>query len=372
MAFRFLHTSDLHLGKPFGRFDEAIRGRLREARHAVIGRLAKAARAAEAPFVLLAGDTFDAETPSPQTLAQALQAMAQASDLTWVLMPGNHDSLAATELWRRIAADAVPNVRLALEPEVMMLTPDVALLPAPCTQRHPGRDLTLWMDGAATPDGCARIGLAHGGIAGFDGMEAAAIIPPDRAEQSGLAYLGLGDWHGQMQIGQSTWYSGTPEQDSFKHVGPGGALIVSVDGAQCDVTTCPIGQFHWQSIAVDLLPGDTGIDQVTSALPHPEQRRDSLIDLRLRGRQTLVERAAIDQLCARIGAEFGAFFVDASELQSQALVADLDTIEATGALRDAAEALMARAEDTGATGADRATSAAALNALFSIMSEASS
>ena len=38
--FRFLHSSDLHLGKAFGGYPEGIRNRLREARHGAIARLA--------------------------------------------------------------------------------------------------------------------------------------------------------------------------------------------------------------------------------------------------------------------------------------------------------------------------------------------
>ena len=38
--FRFIHSSDLHIGKRFGNFPEDLRGRLREARHGVIARLA--------------------------------------------------------------------------------------------------------------------------------------------------------------------------------------------------------------------------------------------------------------------------------------------------------------------------------------------
>ena len=105
MTFRFLHASDLHLGKPFGGYPEGIRNRLREARHAAIGRLAQAARQGGAQVVLLAGDSFDAETPAPDTLRQALRAMAEEADIRWIMLPGNHDSLAASELWRRIATD---------------------------------------------------------------------------------------------------------------------------------------------------------------------------------------------------------------------------------------------------------------------------
>ena len=42
--FRFIHSSDLHLGKRFGDFSGDLPSRLREARHMVIGRLAQHAR----------------------------------------------------------------------------------------------------------------------------------------------------------------------------------------------------------------------------------------------------------------------------------------------------------------------------------------
>ncbi|MFC3119493.1 hypothetical protein ACFOHS_19610 [Jhaorihella thermophila] len=44
MGFRFIHSSDLHLGKGFGTLPEDLRGRLIEARHEVLARLAQAAR----------------------------------------------------------------------------------------------------------------------------------------------------------------------------------------------------------------------------------------------------------------------------------------------------------------------------------------
>ena len=49
--FRFIHTSDLHIGKRFGNMPEDLRGRLREARHTVIERLASQARDAGATAV---------------------------------------------------------------------------------------------------------------------------------------------------------------------------------------------------------------------------------------------------------------------------------------------------------------------------------
>ena len=219
---RLLHTADLHLGKPFGRLPEDLRGRLREARHGAIGRLAAAARAHGAADILVAGDTFDSQTPAPATVRQALQAMAADPGLTWWLLPGNHDSLAAADLWERIARDAPPNVRPLRTPEPVAMAPGAVLLPAPCTERRPGRDLTAGMADVATPEGALRIGLAHGAVRDFSEDGNPALIPPDRAETAGLAFLALGDWHGRLAIGDRTWYAGTPEADGFKHAGVAG------------------------------------------------------------------------------------------------------------------------------------------------------
>jgi exonuclease SbcD len=98
IMLRFIHTSDLHLGKRFGRMPEELRGRLAEARHSVIARLTELARSNNAAAILVAGDVFDTETPSPSILRQALQAMAAEPRVKWVLIPGNHDSLVADEL----------------------------------------------------------------------------------------------------------------------------------------------------------------------------------------------------------------------------------------------------------------------------------
>ena len=108
--FRLIHSADLHLGRRFGNLPESLRGRLIEARHQILPRLAAAARDHGARDILLAGDTFDTETPSDQVWKQALAAMAEAGDLRWWLLPGNHDSLGAESLWTRIAAQGHPNL----------------------------------------------------------------------------------------------------------------------------------------------------------------------------------------------------------------------------------------------------------------------
>ena len=384
MAFRFLHTSDLHLGKGFGGFPEAVRNRLAEARHAAIARLAQAARTGGATTVLLAGDTFDAETPSPQTLRHALRAMADEDDIRWVLLPGNHDSLAATELWRKIAGDAPANLTTALTPDPQPLARDAWLLPAPCTQRRPGRDLTEAMT-AATPDQALRIGLGHGAIADFSGEDdVAGIIPPDRAARSGLHYLALGDWHGQMQVTPATWYSGTPEPDSFKHARAATALLVDIDhpGAPAQVTPVDTGSFRWHDPQIDLLPGadvpvlvqaalyavpDAAPNSALSGLP---ARRNQLVRLTATGRLTLAERAELEAQLARAAPDFGWFTSDLTRLSVEARPDDLDLIDRAGALRHAAERLLAEAQDATLAQSARDVAASALSRLYAYAQQA--
>ena len=97
-SIRFLHTSDLHLGKRFGRFAEETRMALLQARQEILARLAKLAQAHDATHVLIAGDMFDTETPSDRVQRHALAAMGAAPELQWWIIPGNHDSGAAEPL----------------------------------------------------------------------------------------------------------------------------------------------------------------------------------------------------------------------------------------------------------------------------------
>ncbi len=376
---RFLHAADLHLGKAFGRFPEDLRGRLREARHGSIARLAAAARAHGAADVLVAGDTFDSQTPAPATVRQALQAMAADPGLRWWLLPGNHDSLAASDLWDRIGREAPPNVRPLLDPAPVALAPGVVLLPAPCTQRRPGRDLTAGMPEAATPEGALRVGLAHGAVRDFSEDGNPSLIPPDRAETAGLAFLALGDWHGQLRIGGCTWYAGTPEADGFKHaaaadVAPG-ALVVTLGGALGGGAPAAVpvatGAMTWAGCALDLLPGDDPGARLEALLPPVARRRDTLLRLTATGRTGLAGEAALVAAVAAVEHDFAFLEADRGGLAVAHAPADLEVFGAPGtALRAAADALRAEADDVALSAEGRAAAVAALSRLYTFAGDA--
>lgn len=364
MSFRFIHTSDLHLGRRFGSYPEEVRGRLVEARHGAIRRLASVAREHDAAHVLIAGDIFDTETPAHPVLRQALAAMAEHAAVNWWLLPGNHDSLAAEALWDRISQDAPANVHALTTPAPVRLDGGATLLPAPVTRRYPGRDLTEVLDTMPSADGSLRIGLAHGAVVGFE-EEAPGVIRPDRDRIAGLDYLGLGDWHGAREIGPRTRYSGTPEYDRFRHTGRGTCTVVTLEapGALPQVREVETGQFYWADPRLSLLPGEDPVTALHAAIP-ATGRRDSLLSLRVQGRTRLPDRANLQRAANAVAPDFWFFTLSLDGLETEFDAADLDDIDRGGALRLAAEALRDDALDEKLSEDERQAAAAALNRLY--------
>lgn len=370
--FRFIHSSDLHLGKPFGRMAEELRGRLIEARFRKIEALADCAEREGASHILLAGDTFDAETPSPTTRRQAIRAMARDKGMRWIILPGNHDSLAADELWRTLASECPENVTLALTAKPIPLTEGVTLLPAPCPARRAGRDLAAWMDAAEAPDGNLRIGLAHGAVQSFAEDGSADTLAPDRAARARLDYLALGDWHGQMQVEPRTWYSGTPETDRFKHEGRAGALAVTLTdpGAPPEVVPVETGEFLWQREALRFTPDADPLAQMEALLPDEAARRNVLMRLEFEGRIRPETRAALLNRLASVAPDFAAFDWREGALAVEYDIDDLDRIDKAGVLRAAAETLQSETLDPTLSEGQRVTARNALNRLYGYAVEA--
>lgn len=367
---RFVHMADLHLGKPFGTFDEDTRAALKAARLEALAAAGALAQEKGANFVLIAGDTFDAEAPPSRLVRRALDAMAACPDITWVWMPGNHDSLAAVDLWERLAQDKPANVVLATTPEVIPIGSDVAILPAPPAVRSPGYDLTEWMSTADTGTRI-RIGLAHGGVTEFGTEDGGlAVIPPNRAALSNLDYLALGDWHGQMQITPQTWYAGGPEADSFKGHAPAGVLLVDIDGhGQLPrVQQVPLGKYSWHRIETSFFPDSDPVAILNEALPKTD-RTFALVKFIGTGRLSLSELAALRLACEDVADQFHYFDANLMKVGIAQTVDDLNLIAQSGALRVAAESIFAATSTEGRTVEDARIAEMALSRLFDLAQE---
>ena len=369
--FSFFHTSDWHLGKPFGRYEEDLRGRLREARYTIIRRTALAAQERQAQVVLVAGDVWDSPEPTSALLRQSLDAMGSHEDLKWALLPGNHDLLLDGGMWERLTDDEnrPENVIFLLREEPVEIAPKVFLLPAPCRRKNPGRDLTEWMDRAETPEGALRIGVAHGSVREFStDRPHSSVINPGRVERARLDYLALGDWHGTYDAGDRCWYSGTPEPDRFRKNDPGNCLWVQLagPGEKPSVERLATKQFAWIHADIELFPGLAPEETLRDCVPEHHDPRDTLLQLRLIGRASLEERAAWERSLDELEPSLAFLGRDLAALQVQYEAEDLDRIDrAGGVLRGAAEALHSEARNPTLSEDQRSVAREALNRLYS-------
>lgn len=353
---RFIHSADVHLGKPFGFLDDEAAPLLRDARFEALSRLAELACEHGAFHILLAGDTFDAVQIGNATLDRAIDIMGRRGGVRWHLIPGNHDFHQPHGLWDRAARKGLPsNVRIHLERVPVALEADDArafLLPAPLFHAGSADDPTAWMD-APTPEGALRIGLAHGAVTSFEEGTAMAPIPPDRTVRSGLDYLALGDWHRRIEVNPRTFYAGTPEPDSFRRAGDdsrcngGEALLVELSGPGSPPMVTPLstGRYTWHQIETRLheRADVDALAERIEALGLPERL---LVDLSLEGVISLGTRDVLeDRIIERFGATLRWLRVRDPRLLLEPDDADLASMGENGLVRTAAERLQGMVRD---------------------------
>lgn len=365
MAFRFIHTADWQVGKPFSSVAGDAGAALRRQRIDTITNIAKLAGEHRVDAVLVAGDAFDSNEVEDRTINQLLAALAPF-DGTWVFLPGNHDAALPHSVWSRLRhLQPSDNIVIADRPEPIELQHRRAvILPAPLRRRRESSDLTAWFDGAVTPDGAIRVGLAHGSVANRlpGGSEAANTIADDRAQRANLDYLALGDWHGSLQIADRTWYSGTPETDRHRDNQSGNVLLVEIEGhgAAPQVVQVPTGAFAWRRLEVTLVDGRAdALPQALQELQVDHQR--AVIELTVTGIVSLAERHALERELSAWRARLHHLVIDDTGLLEEPTDDDIDAL-GTGFVGLAVERLRAISGDPAHP--DKAAARVALRMLF--------
>ena len=343
---RFIHTADWQIGKPFKQFGDRETV-LRQARLTAIENIGRLAETEKVAHVLVAGDVYDTEAPTPRTLLEPLERMRQFENVEWHLLPGNHDPHRPKGIWDRIREQGTPaNVRLHLTAEPALLDTEAALLPAPLTRKSEGSDLSEWMDQAETPSGAIRIGIAHGSVVGFGiGGEAINPVDPRRVERAGLGYLALGDWHRTMKVGPAVWYSGTPEPDRSGSQEVGQALVVDIagPGAPARVTEHAVGTYRWVT-REEYLTDIAELADLEARLRSLSDLSRTIMRLYLRGALPLAGRAELDRRLLGVSAAMFHLNLDDAGLSARPTEADLESIDFGGVLRHAADRLKSMAD----------------------------
>lgn len=344
MSLTLLHTADWQIGKQFAPIAGDAGAMLRAQRLETIRALATLASERRVDVVLVAGDVFEDNAVSDETLRRTMNALAGFQG-PWVLLPGNHDAALVQSAWSRLRRlDIVPdNVVLATDPEPVELCDGrLCLLPAPLQRRHEVRDLSDYFDAVETGSGVFRVGLAHGAVRNRLPEESEAMNPisDTRADSARLDYLALGDWHGTLEIAPRTWYAGAAEPDRFKSNDPGNVLLVELTepGESPRVEKLHVGRFCWQQFEF-AVADEASIVVLDGRIGALADVSNTLLRVRLSGALDLGARGLLDEVLERWQARLHHLGVDDSGLVARPSAEDIAAIGASGFVRDAIETL---------------------------------
>ena len=97
---KILHTADIHLDSPFSLLDvKKAQARKAELR-GTFSSMMLYAKSEKYHIVLMAGDLFDSEFATKETLEMMATQFASAPECRFVISPGNHDPLTPKSPYR--------------------------------------------------------------------------------------------------------------------------------------------------------------------------------------------------------------------------------------------------------------------------------
>jgi len=304
----FIHTSDWQIGMTRAFLSDEASSRFSQARIDAIATIGSLATKCDAEFIIVAGDVFESNQLSRQTLLRAINAI-ESLPVPVFLLPGNHDPLDGSSIFNTPEFLNVSSHVIVLRDMVPFAVPghpEIEVVGAPWFTKHPDRDLITQMaDGLDVPDNTIRIAVGHGQT---DTLSPDASRPETihlaSAEQAiadgKFQYLGLGDRHSVTEVGSTgrIHYSGAPLVTAFDEVDPNKALLVTLEaGRPCQVEPLTVGDWTFiaNAFAVNGMDDLKAFEQWLAELPNKER---TAIKTGFKGTINLATAARLDELMA--------------------------------------------------------------------------
>ncbi len=351
---KFIHTADWQLGMTRHFLNDEAQARFSGARIDVIRRIGALAVKEGCEFVVVCGDVFESNQVGRQVVVRALDAMAATPGVTFYLLPGNHDPLDSSAVFRSptFVDNRPANVVVLEDSDPVEVAPGVDLVPAPWPTKRPLADLVAGACEALHDDGTVRIVAGHGALdfrspnrndptlIALGGLES-------RLDAGVIHYVALGDRHSTTNEGRTgrVWYAGTPEPTRHDESDPGKVLVVELDTDLVQVEPQFVGTWRFVQEAWELT-GDADVDALDGWLSGIEAKERTILKLSLVGQVSLALKARLDDLLDHHSDLLGALEVwerrsDLAVLPDDADIDDLGLSgfaqEALGDLRELAE-----------------------------------
>jgi exonuclease SbcD len=258
-TIRFIHTSDIHLDTSFSGsgFPSRLGDRKREAIRATFRRIMADARSHEVGFVLVAGDLYESDRITPDTVEFLKQQFESLGAIDVFISPGNHDPYVHGSPYKEEAWPA--NVHIFDREEFQSIDlPNLGVRISgfgfvhAFLEEHPFQRLHV------LPKETFNIVLSHGSDLSRVPAGKSRHGPFTVGEIAGknIHYCALGHYHQQHRIQNnidetSVWYSGIPEGRGWDEEGPCGYILgeLSEDGVRIESRFC--NQYPLNTVIVD-------------------------------------------------------------------------------------------------------------------------
>jgi DNA repair exonuclease SbcCD nuclease subunit len=301
-AFKFIHASDLHIDSPIkGLKSRApiVGERVDVAGYQALDNLVELCRQEEADFLLIAGDAYDGEVPSPYAqvkLRDALQSLATNGIHTYIVH-GNHDPL--TGRYNSVAYPPEAHF-FGANIEWMQHERDGEPLAQIQGASYPQQEVreNLAAQFTMPPDSdIFSIGLLHCNLGGNGAHDDYAPCSIEDLRRPGIEYWALGHIHKRsvdQQQFMTVAYSGNIQGRDIEEPGARGCLVVEVDDSgHANPRFEPLDVIRWELAEVSI-DGLSTLDALRDAIIAELQdaqsnadRRDLICRVTLTGRGPL-------------------------------------------------------------------------------------
>lgn len=284
---RIIHTGDIHLDSPFSSLDPHRAEVRRQELRAAFTSLITYARTEKVSLMLIAGDLFDVEFVTRETLSLINSELSKLS-CPVVISPGNHDPASEGSVWLRHTFP--PNVFVFKDERLSSFdfpTLGVTVYGWAFTSRF--MDASP-LDAGGKVENPDRINIlcAHGDITSPSSRSCPLTLPSLRS--FGADYVALGHIHNPDEVGGAIMYCGCLEGRAFDEVGAKGAVDVTIaDGEGGRRVTARRVKFsgrRYENGSLDVSGAESGNDikeRIASYISKCGYGSDVLLRLTLRG-----------------------------------------------------------------------------------------
>ena len=304
---RFLHSADWQLGMTRHFLSGEAQARYDAARLDVIEQMGSLAMDEDCRFVVVCGDVFESNQVERRVLMRAFEKMAATPGVTYFLLPGNHDPLDASSIYRSptFARNKPENVKVLDGHAPVEALLGVELIAAPWPNKHPTVDLVNAAYEGLEPTDSIRIVVGHGAVDTLspspDDPKVIGLTQLEETIEQGLIhYVALGDRHSTTEVGTTgrVWYAGAPEPTDYTESDPGNVLVVDLDANDVSVEVRQVGT--WRFVSRDWhLSSEEDIDALGDWLSSLEDKDRSIVKLSLVGQVSVAQKARLDDILER-------------------------------------------------------------------------